>query len=448
MQTVKTRASHKNTFRLAAFLRDSLASPGPVATGEERARIERVGKSMDRIPWRMTNGSSTALWSRLVCLWLATVAVATSSAVEPTNASDEPSLNGDPATLAADDASGSAGFSLPSYLLDESESTDAAAKASPTLLPAVLPHPAGAEPLLASPSETGRLRPSSVSNALATSLPGQNESAVQRIPTHLSHLHAPLRVVRYEVPLDDLETHAAFTVRGIEGRLLEVTDKAPLRDGSLGDRLRAFWDPMATREKAKKVRVVRYEVPADDIAFHAELTTLQGELLEPGMLRLPEVRFFQPKARVFLDLKQDNDDDFDLFDDGAILASLDIIELYFPMPLFSERFAEAAGRTDRLSSLGWRVGGTIGLGITTALNNGAASGSAPVSAVSTGIRYDFPLGRPSRELIESGDPRMDQRTRVGMEFGIQAGISTRESLRDATDVGLYLGILVNTPWGV
>jgi hypothetical protein len=165
------------------------------------------------------------------------------------------------------------------------------------------------------------------------------------------------------------------------------------------------------------------------------------------MLRLPEVRFFQPKARIFMDLNQDNDDEFDLFNDGAILASLDVIEFYFPMPLISERFAELCGKPGQLSSLGWRVGGTVGVGITTALNNGSSDGdSAPVSTLSGGIRYEFPLGRPSRELLETRDVRLDQRTRVGMEFGVQGGVSTRESLSERADFGLYFGILVNTPW--
>ncbi|MEM9589698.1 MAG: hypothetical protein AAGA03_20615, partial [Planctomycetota bacterium] len=179
-----------------------------------------------------------------------------------------------------------------------------------------------------------------------------------------------------------------------------------------------------------------------------QLSSLEGQLLEPGMLRLPEVRFFQPKARIFTDLKRSNDDEFDLFNDGAILASLDVVELYFPMPLISERFAEAFGKPAHLSALGWRVGGTVGLGITTALNNGdSQNGSAPVSTLSAGIRYEFPLGRPSRELIETADTRLDQRTRVGIEGGIQAGVSTREGLDDSVDAGIYFGILVNTPWG-
>jgi hypothetical protein len=285
-----------------------------------------------------------------------------------------------------------------------------------------------------------------VSNAFEFS--AETEYPIRRIPSFVAPASTAHRIVRYEVPLDDRDLNQAFLERGFEGRLTEVVDKSGSKNDSISDRLRTFISPTASHKKSKKIRVVRYEVPADDIHFHAQLTELDGQILQPGALRMPEVRFFQPKARVFMDLKRSNDGEFDLFNNGAILASLDVVELYFPMPLISERFAEMFSRPGRLSSLGWRVGGTLAMGITTALNNGTTeNGSAPVSTLATGIRYEFPLGRPSRELIETGDDRLDQRTRVGMEFGLQGGISTRESLRDSSDVGLYLGVLVNTPWG-
>lgn len=271
-------------------------------------------------------------------------------------------------------------------------------------------------------------------------------SQVRNIPAFVASRSPSARLVQYDVPLEASDIHREFINRGIEGRLIQVVSH---EEDSASDRLKGFLNPMAARSKHRQVRVVRYEVPAEQIEFHSRMSAqVEGEILEPGVLRLPEVRFFQPKARIFSDLKSDNDDEFDLFADGAILASLDVVEFYFPMPLVSERFAEAFGKSSRLSSLGWRVGGTIGLGITTAINNdGSDNGSAPVSTLSAGVRYEFPLGRPSRELIETGDARLDQRTRVGIEWGLQGGFSTRESLEDRTDLGLYMGILVNTPWG-
>ncbi len=287
-----------------------------------------------------------------------------------------------------------------------------------------------------------------VSNAFAVSTAAERLNAVRRIPSYVAPSATPHRIVRYEVPLDDETLNQAFLERGIQGHLMEVVDESARDNDSFSSRLLTFVSPTASRENSKKLRVVRYEVPADDIPFHLQLAELDGRILEPGMLRMPEVRFFQPKARIFMDLKQSNDGEFDLFDNGAILASLDVIELYFPMPLISERFSEMFSRPAPLATLGWRVGGTLGIGIATALNNGGSeNGSSAVTMLSTGIRYEFPLGPPSHELLETRDSRLDQRTRVGMEFGLQGGISTREALRDSTDIGLYFGILVNTPWG-
>ncbi|WP_068260790.1 hypothetical protein [Rubripirellula obstinata] len=292
--------------------------------------------------------------------------------------------------------------------------------------------------------------PLPITQAIANVDP-QAPSAVTLIPSYSINQTHSNRVVRYEVPLDDTQSHADFASLGVQGKLMSIEKEDP-SDRSSGERWRGFLSPMWRQREAEMIQVVRYEVPADQINFHAQMQSsggrrLTGEIVNHGFMPMPEVRFFQPKARVFMDLKSGNDSEFDLFADGAILASLDVIELHFPMPLISERFGELLGTPSQLSNLGWRVGGTVGLGIATALNNGTENGSAPVTTLSSGIRYEFPLGRPSREVLETGDLRLDQRTRVGIELGIQGGISTRESLSDKTDVGMYFGFQVDTPWG-
>ncbi len=290
----------------------------------------------------------------------------------------------------------------------------------------------------------------SITHAIANIDPGK-PPAVALIPSYTLNQSRSNRVVRYEVPLADAQSHAEFASLGVQGKLISIEKEDPSQRSS-GERWRGFLSPMSRQREAEMVQVVRYEVPAEEINFHAQMQSssgrrLAGEIVNHGFMPMPEVRFFQPKARVFMDLKSDNDSEFDLFADGAILASLDVIELHFPMPLFSERFGELFGTPSQLSNLGWRVGGTVGLGIATALNNGTENGSAPVTTLSSGIRYEFPLGRPSREVLETGDLRLDQRTRVGIELGVQGGISTRESLSDKTDVGVYFGFQVDTPWG-
>lgn len=294
--------------------------------------------------------------------------------------------------------------------------------------------------------EPARLPPPGAAAAL-----GVPEPAARRVIERTPRVSANSgRVVRYEAPLGDRATHELFAAQGIQGELISVPIKAGAHAESTADkysaRVAAFFVGDEATPGPDEVMMVRYDVPVEEIALHTQLAPLGGEIIEPGALRLPEVRFFQPKARIYSDLKRSNDSEFDMFDDGALLASLDVVEFYFPMPLITERFARAMGRPSHLSGLGWRLGGTAGLGITTAVSNSDKASSAPISTLSAGIRYDFPLGRPSAEVLATRDCRLDERTRVGIEGGIQGGLSTDEDLEDSTDLGIYLGILVNTPW--
>lgn len=259
-------------------------------------------------------------------------------------------------------------------------------------------------------------------------------SAVERIPSYLSSTPSGLdhRIVRYDVPLTESSAHTLFRASGIHGKLMDV----PTGDAD-----------------QSTVRVVRYEVPDDQILLHTEITQngLQGDLIEvhDDQSWRPQVRFLQPKARVFFDLKRDNDSEFDLFRDGSILASLDVLEIYKPLKFVTDFFGEERGKSMTLHDLGWRFGATMGLGITTALANGGNEGSgAPIGVASIGLRYEFPIGpEPPAVLDQSGRPiRLDQRTRVGFEAGFQVGTSTDESIADRFDAGFYIGMLVNTPW--
>ena len=157
----------------------------------------------------------------------------------------------------------------------------------------------------------------------------------------------------------------------------------------------------------------------------------------------------QPKARVFFDLKRDNDEQFDLFRNGSILASLDLLEIYKPLKFVTDYFAEEDGRQATLHALGWRFGATMGLGITTALSDGGGVASgAPIGVASLGLRYEFPIGPAPPVILDQHGRRitLDQRTRVGFEAGVQAGTSTDETITDRYDAGFYFGMLVNTPW--
>ncbi|QDV70392.1 hypothetical protein Poly24_41140 [Rosistilla carotiformis] len=286
-----------------------------------------------------------------------------------------------------------------------------------------------------SPSEPLRLDLAGAMS-IATSEPATPNviSAAQRIPSYLHSSPSGVdhRIVRYDVPLSEDTAHSLFRANGIQGKLMDIPSEDPAQ---------------------KTIRVVRYEVPDDEILLHSEITQkgVHGDLIEvhDDQSWRPQVRFLQPKARVFFDLKRDNDSEFDLFRNGSILASLDVLEIYKPLKLVTDFFADEHSKKVSLHDLGWRFGATLGLGITTALSNGGTDGGgAPIGVGSIGFRYEFPIGpEPPAVLDQNGRPiRLDQRTRVGFEAGLQAGTSTDETIADRFDVGLYIGMMVNTPW--
>lgn len=244
-----------------------------------------------------------------------------------------------------------------------------------------------------------------------------------------------VRIVRYDIPITDMATHNRFAASGLRGKLIEVASAEQSSAGA-----------------PTTVRVVRYEVPDDQILLHSQFTQqgLHGDLVEvvDSQSWKPQVRFLQPKARVFFDLKRDNDSQFDLFRNGSLLASLDLLEIYKPLKFVTDFFAEEDGKAMPLHDLGWRFGATVGLGLTTAISNSGIDGGAPIGVASMGLRYEFPIGpEPPLVLDQSGRPiRLDQRTRVGFEAGMQVGTTTNEDITDRFDAGLYVGLLVNTPW--
>lgn len=303
--------------------------------------------------------------------------------------------------------------------------------------------PSVAEPHLAAPlgSSIDAWTPADqtvapIGSALANATP-QGFSGVQRIGSTITGniTYASTHVVRYDVPVADLQTLGQFQSVGIPGRLIEVpTDH---KDAS---------------GKPETVQLVRYEVPEEEILLHSQLNRegLRGELVklkDPNAWK-PQVRFFQPKARVYFDLKRGNDSQFDLFRNGALAASLDVLEIYKPLSFVQDFFAEEEGKDAKLYNLGWRVGATLGLGITTALANGGQATGAPVGVASMGLRYEFPIGPMPPAMLDQSGKRvfLDQRTRVGFEMGIQVGTTADETIADRFDAGFYVGMLVNTPW--
>ncbi len=148
-----------------------------------------------------------------------------------------------------------------------------------------------------------------------------------------------------------------------------------------------------------------------------------------------QVRLFQPKARIYFDQKKNRSGrpELDVFDDGALVPTISLLELYWPKP-----YAECLGQKS------WSWGPALGFGLSAPAQDSAgatASGGAPVLMLTLGFMTEIPV---SDVRLASGKPagaeaQLQGATKMGMEVGCAIGFSSDESLTDVTDTAIYAG---------
>jgi len=131
-------------------------------------------------------------------------------------------------------------------------------------------------------------------------------------------------------------------------------------------------------------------------------------------------RFFQPSLRVYFDIGTDDAGEIDLYNDGSLVPTINLVELYRPYPV-KEFFL---GKRDL-----W-IGPAFGIGLTAPAKDGEGknaeeAGNAPVLLLTGGLLTAIPL---------------NDKTRIGIESGLAWGISADEGLADADDTAVYVGI--------
>jgi hypothetical protein len=137
-------------------------------------------------------------------------------------------------------------------------------------------------------------------------------------------------------------------------------------------------------------------------------------------------RFFTPSARIYFDSGTDDPGEIDIFNDGSVSATINILEFILRRP--ANDFFQPSG-DDRIY---W--GPALGFGITTPArdsDDGAVEASdAPVFLISAGLFVEIAL---------SGD---DKRSII-LEGGYTTGFSTDEGLSDNSDGAFYVGLGFN-----
>ena len=158
----------------------------------------------------------------------------------------------------------------------------------------------------------------------------------------------------------------------------------------------------------------------------------------------PSVRVFEPKARVYFDTGFEAPAKLDIFHDGSLAPSINVLELYWARP-----WPEEIGHPD------WRWGPNIGVGISSRAGDSSdgstqASG-APVLMLSYGLLFEFPLSSPQIDAIREDPnygPAAANRFRrlspkAGVEFGYALGVSSDESLDYSADGAIYVGVTLH-----
>ena len=158
----------------------------------------------------------------------------------------------------------------------------------------------------------------------------------------------------------------------------------------------------------------------------------------------PTVRIFEPKARVYFDTGWEAPDKLDIFHDGSLAPSINVLELYWARP-----WPEDIGHPD------WRWGPNIGIGISSRAGDSSdgtiQSSGAPVLMLSYGLLFEFPLSTAQIDALREDPaygPAAASRLRrlspkAGVEFGYALGVSSDETLDYSADGAIYVGVTLH-----
>ena len=143
-------------------------------------------------------------------------------------------------------------------------------------------------------------------------------------------------------------------------------------------------------------------------------------------------RMFKPSARIYFDIGDDDPgNEADIFVNGSITASIDVIEVGY----WWDMGVATGGDLE-----GWGLGivGSAGIGTPaiTVMDDGSESSTstAPVAIFNVGLSFEKVVGDPTK-IKENGY--------LGLEVGYAQGFSTDENFGDNSDGAVYVGVNVD-----
>jgi hypothetical protein len=183
-----------------------------------------------------------------------------------------------------------------------------------------------------------------------------------------------------------------------------------------------------------------------DAEAHRKALQDQQKLPEDDRQASPrdaQIRLFQPKARVYFDLKKNRSqrNELDVFDNGSLVPTISLLEFYWPKP-----FPVSLGNKS------WSWGPSLGFGLSSPADDApagdtetpAASSNAPVLLFTLGLQAEFPISevRTTDGKPATAEAQMAKATKLGIELGLAEGFSADESFSDINDAAIYFGFTI------
>lgn len=143
-------------------------------------------------------------------------------------------------------------------------------------------------------------------------------------------------------------------------------------------------------------------------------------------------RMFNPSARIYFDIGDDDPgEEADIFVNGSITASIDVIEVgyWWDMGVVTDGDLE-----------GWGLGivGSAGIGTPaiTVMDDGGDTdtSTAPVAIFNIGLSFEKQVGDPTKDKANGY---------IGLQVGYAQGFSTDEDFGDSSDGAVYVGVSVD-----
>lgn len=151
-----------------------------------------------------------------------------------------------------------------------------------------------------------------------------------------------------------------------------------------------------------------------------ETPTKEAETIpKPEPLPLTPIILAGGTARVYFDLGNDDEDEIDIYDNGALTPTVQVVEIFWPRKFYSF-----------LGDEGWRWGPSVGLGLGAPANNsedGTKKASGSVVLLNGGLILAFPSSVKDSLFY-------------AVEAGYVFGVTADESFGDTTDKAAYIGL--------